>query len=194
MPRATAKPAAAPTLNTFIQSEIARLTKLQSINHPVLEEFAFFVIANYKKKEPKTDKVKPLTLPQLKDAIYKHFEVKGTTELKKSGTFKMATDGMGTLNLSGKDGWEKLYRKFVGILPHEANQEGYGCINGINIFDYWRPWQVFGIKDPKTADKKDIKDAYNALAKIYHPDAGKTGDAAIFDRITTMHKSINAEA
>ncbi len=44
------------------------------------------------------------------------------TELKKSGAFKMATDGMDTLNLRVKDEWEKLYRKFIGILPGEENQ------------------------------------------------------------------------
>jgi hypothetical protein len=182
-------------LNSYLQNEIARLAEIHGVNTSIFEEFAHFVIENHKKKEqtPRLEKVKPLTLSQIKEAIYRHFSVKNTTELKKSGAFKMATDGMGTLNLSVKDGWEKLYRKFVGILPGEENQQGYGCINGINIFNYFKPWQVFEL-DPQTATNQDIKSAYHRLSKIYHPDVAQTGDAAIFDCITIMYKSISAEA
>jgi hypothetical protein len=34
----------------------------------------------------------------------------------------MATDEENTLNLKMKDGWEKLYRKFIGILPEKINR------------------------------------------------------------------------
>lgn len=176
-------------LNQYLKDEIARLSASQGISSKLLEEFAVFVIENHKKKSPK---VKPLTLAQLKEAIYQHFSVSNTTELKKSGSFKMATDGMEALNLSGKEGWEKLYRKFIGILPGEENQQGYGCINGINIFDYFKPWQVFGLNSA-TATPEEIKKAYYELSKIYHPDQ-PTGDAQIFDRINIMYKSISAEA
>lgn len=182
-------------LNSYLQNEIARLAEIQGVSTSVFEEFAHFVIENYKKKEPtaKLLKVKPLTLAQIKAAIYQHFSVKNTTELKKSGAFKMATDGMDTLNLSVKDGWEKLYRKFVGILPGEENQQGFGCINGINVFNYFKPWQVFAL-DPQTATNQDIKNAYHRLSKIYHPDVPNTGDVAIFDSLSVMYKSISAEA
>ncbi|MEN9252543.1 MAG: DnaJ domain-containing protein [Thermostichales cyanobacterium BF4_bins_65] len=176
-------------LNSYLRNEIHRLAQLYHLESNVLENFAYFVIENYKKKEPK---VKPLTITELKKAIYKHFSVTSTAELRKSGAFKMATDGMEPINLSTKDGWEKLYRKFIGILPGEENQQGYGCINGINIFNYFRPWEVFGL-DPKVATPQDIKDAYRRLSKIYHPDVQGTGDAAIFDRLTIMYKSISAE-
>lgn len=182
-------------INSFVKNEIARLAEIHGVNTLVFEEFAHFVIDNYKKKEPiiKPVKVKSLTLAQIKTEIYKHFSVKNTTELKKSGAFKMATDGMDNLNLSAKDGWEKLYRKFIGILPGEENQQGYGCINGINIFNYFKPWQVFDL-NPQTATLGDIKNAYRRLSKIYHPDVPQTGDAAIFDCLTIMYKSISAEA
>lgn len=170
-----------------VKNEIARLTELHDIDPSVLEAFALFVL-----NPP--PQLQPLSLAELKDAIYKYFSVNNTADLRKSGSFKMATNGMDKPNLGVKDGWEKLYRKFVDILPNETNQEGYGCINGVNIFNYFRPWEVFGIKDPKAAEKKDIKEAYNALAKIYHPDAGATSDVAIFDRLTIMYKSITAEA
>ena len=183
------------TLNSYLQNEIARLAKTHGVNTLVFEEFAHFVIENHKKKDPiiKSLKVKPLPLAQIKAAIYQHFSVKNTTELKKSGAFKMATDGMDTLNLAVKDGWEKLYRKFIGILPGEENQQGYGCINGINIFNYFKPWQVFAL-DAQTATNQDIKNAYHRLSKIYHPDVPETGDAAIFDCLNVIYKSISAEA
>jgi DnaJ domain len=187
------------TFNELIKNEIARLSETQEVSTKLLEEFASFVIEHHKKKDPKPKaikpketKVKPLTLAQLKGFVYRHFGVVNTAELKKSGSFKMATDGMADLNLSGKEGWEKLYRKFIGILPGEENQQGLGCINGINIFNYFRPWQVFGL-DSETATPEEIKKAYYELSKIYHPDMPE-GDAQIFDRINIMYKSISAEA
>ena len=190
------KPAqSAVQINSFIQHEIARTTQLSGIDRSVLEEFTLFVIDNHKKKDPvaKQIKVKPLPLTQIKSAIYQYFSVKNTTELKKSGSFSMATDGMSDLNLTVKDGWEKLYRNLIGILPDEENQQGDGCINGVNIFNYFKPWQVFDL-DAKVATPQDIKNAYYVLSKIYHPDVPSTGNAAIFDRLTTMYKSIGAEA
>lgn len=182
-------------LNSYLQNEIARLAETHEISASVLEDFAHFVIDNFKEKVSitKPSIIKSLTLAQIKAEIYQHFSVKNTTELKKSGAFKMATDGMETLNLSLKEGWEKLYRKFIGILPSEENQQGYGCINGINIFNYFKPWTVFNL-DSKNSTNKDIKEAYYKLSKIYHPDVTETGDAAIFNRLHIMYESISAEA
>jgi flagellar basal body-associated protein FliL len=182
-------------INSYIQDEITTLVKLHGVDRSVLEAFALFVVDNHKKKEKvvKPLKVKPLPLAQIKAAVYQYFSVKNTTELKKSGAFNMAIDGMDNLNLTVKSGWEQLYRKFAGILPEEENQQGYGCINGLNIFNYFKPWRIFGL-DAKVANTQDIKNAYYALSKIYHPDVTTTGDAAIFDRLTTMYKSISTKS
>jgi hypothetical protein len=139
----------------------------------------------------KLSKNKQLKIQDLKEAIYEHFGVKNTDDLKKSERFKMATDGMDKLNFAEKQTWEILYRKWIYILPDETNEEGYGCINGSNIFKYFRPWQVFNL-DSKTATQDDIKTAFRQLSKIYHPDNQETGDRKIFERLTQMSNSLIA--
>jgi len=139
----------------------------------------------------KPSKIQPLKIQDLKEAIYEHFGVKNTDELKKSERFKMATDGMDELNFAEKQTWEMLYRKWIDILPNETNEEGYGCINGINIFNYSRPWDVFNL-DYETATQDDIKTAFRQLSKIYHPDNQETGDRKIFERLTQMYNSLIA--
>jgi hypothetical protein len=133
--------------------------------------------------------MKQLTTNEIKERIYKYFEVKDTNSLKESGLFQLATSSMGKLNFSKKETWENLYRKFIDILPHEQWETGYGCINGINIFNYNRPWQVFDL-DPQKATIQDIKKAYYRLSKIYHPDNLETGDDKIFKRLTNYYKSL----
>ncbi|MDJ0658616.1 MAG: DnaJ domain-containing protein [Crocosphaera sp.] len=183
-------------LNQIILDEIARITEKNSVNGQILKDFAFFVIDNHHKKlSQKTKpskKIKPLTLSELKQAVYQYFEVKNTTELKKSDAFKMAISVWDKLNLSKRESWEKIYRKFIGILPEEEGETGKDCINGIHVFKYFRPYQVFGL-EPKEASTEDIKKAYYRLSKIYHPDNQETGDARIFDRLTIMYKSITTE-
>lgn len=180
-------------LNSLIQNEVSRLAEHYKVDSEALLEFARFVIVNHKKKDTATKKIKPLSMAELKKSVYSYFEVKNTTELKKSSSFKMATDGMESMNLGLKESWEVLYRKFVSILPGEDQEKGYGCINGIDIFKYFLPWRVFDL-DPKSASKEDIKNAYRALSKTYHPDTSGTGDTKVFDRINTMYQSIGAEA
>jgi hypothetical protein len=173
-----------------VQEEITRLSEKSqnTVTHDDLEKLVLLAIDN---DFSKSKSEKSLKLAEIKEAIYKRFDVKDTEELKKSEQFKMATDGMGKLNLGKKETWEMLYRKWIDILPDEQNQEGYGCINGINIFDYFRPWQVFNL-DSKTATKDDIKKSFYQLSKIYHPDNQKTGDRRIFERLDKMYKSIIA--
>ncbi|MDJ0729490.1 MAG: DnaJ domain-containing protein [Crocosphaera sp.] len=185
-------------LNQIILDEIARITENNSVNGKVLEDFAFFVIDNHNKKLPNpgknelSKKTKSLTLSQLKQAVYEYFEVKNTTELKKSDAFKMAISVWDKLNLSKRESWEIIYRQFIGILPEEEGETGKDCINGIHLFKYFRPYQVFGL-EPKEANTQDIKKAYHRLSKIYHPDNQETGDARIFDRLNIMYKSITTE-
>lgn len=182
-------------LNKLLQNEIALLAKTHGISADVLEKFADFTISNYKKKPTKPKPPKPpkppkaLTRSQLTKEVYEHFAVGSTPELKKSNAFQLATSSMGKLDLSKNAGWEMLYRKFIDVLPNEVNEEGHGCINGINIFKYDMPWRIFGL-DPKTSTTEDIKSAYHQLSKIYHPDNSSTGDAEIFDRLTIFYKSL----
>ncbi|MEB3121455.1 MAG: DnaJ domain-containing protein [Snowella sp.] len=154
-----------------------------------LEKLVNLTIKEVNKQKNLSTPQKSLTLQQLKEAIYKYFEVENTDQLKKSDRFKMATNGMEKLNFSKKETWEMFYRKWIDILPEEQNQEGYGCINGIDIFKYSRPWQIFAL-DRKTATEEDLKKAYHRLSKIYHPDNQETGDREIFERLDKMYKSL----
>ena len=154
-----------------------------------LEKLVNLTIKEVNRQKNLSTLQKSLALRQLKEAIYKYFEVKNTDQLKKSDRFKMATNGMEKLDFSKKETWEMFYRKWMDILPEEQNQEGYGCINGIDIFKYSRPWQIFGL-DGKTATEEDLKKAYYRLSKIYHPDNQETGDREIFERLDKMYKSL----
>jgi hypothetical protein len=194
------------SLNSLILDEISHLCEKYSIESRTLEDFADFVIKNHRKKSPKSSptksktqpitpksqKVKPLTLVQLKQAVYAYFEVSNTTDLKKSSMFQMATRAFDNINLSQRESWEFIYRKYIDILPEEDGEQGKDCINGINIFKYFRPYRVFDL-NPKIATKEDIKNAYYRLSKIYHPDNKETGSSHIFDRLTVMYKSITTE-
>ena len=180
-------------LSPEIKEEIIRLyQKCQnsSITCDDIERLVMFAIENYQ-SPLNINSNEPLKVNEIKQAIYKRFKVKNTDELKKSGQFKMATDGMDKLNFNKKETWEMLYRKWIDILPDETNEEGYGCINGIDIFKYSRPWQVFNL-NPKKATQDEIKTAFYQLSKIYHPDNQDTGDRKIFERLTQMYKSLIA--
>ncbi len=176
---------ASSVLSREVQDEIARIAKNGQVDVPCLERLAYLVLETSKKG----DREKALGIGELKQGVYRRFNVENTDELKNSGRFKMATDGMGKFDFRLKSTWEMLYRRFVGVLPNERHQQGYGCINGVNVFDYFKPWQVFGL-DPKASTKEDIKAAYRRLSKIYHPDNPNTGDREIFERIGLMYRSI----
>ena len=132
----------------------------------------------------------PLSMPDLKKAVYDHFGVKNGNELKKSNGFGMATDGM-DFKASDRASWEKVHRKFIGVLPEEKNAKGVTVVNGVDVVKYFKPWQTFGL-DGATATNQDIKDAYRKLSKVYHPDNKQTGNAQVFEKLTIAYKSITA--
>lgn len=172
-----------------VRHEIARMAQNGQVDVSSLEKFAYLVLRSVYQEDTPDDS---LSIDELKSAIYCRFRVLNTKELKQSGAFKMATEGLNIGDFRLKSTWEMLYRRFIDILPHERDQQGYGCINGVNIFDYFKPWQVFDL-DPTTATKQDIKNAYYRLSKIYHPDNSETGDRIIFERIDLMYKSLIIE-
>jgi hypothetical protein len=174
-----------------VQEEIARLSQLAENKAITSDDLEKLVLLAIKEQKSKLISTKSLKINELKEAIYNRFNVKNTNELKKSQQFKMATDGMGKLDLSKKETWEILYRKWIDILPDEVNQKGYGCINGIDIFKYYKPWQVFNL-DAKIASRGDIKNSFRQLSKIYHPDNSVTGDRKIFERLNIMYEGLLA--
>lgn len=184
------------TLNSFVLAEICRILELQEISQETLEDFARYVILNHKKKEPKPARVKGLKAAEITTAVLDYFgagDKRTASALRKCPRFLMETEGMDIPSLTSTEGWKMLYREFIGYLPGEEFQTGYGCINGVNVFQYFRPWRVFGL-DPALATQQDKKDAYYELSKAYHPDNKETGDAKIFELIKNMYASISAEA
>ena len=129
-----------------------------------------------------------MKIHELKLPVYTYFSVNNTAELKNSELYKGLTEHMGKLPLNRRDSWESLYRKFVGVLPDEIDEEGKYCINGIHIFKYFRPWQVFNLNS-STATQSDIRAAYHTLAQKYHPDSSE-GDTEVFNRINQMYRSL----
>lgn len=86
-PAATGAPAAPAKLNSFVLTEIQRILGLPEIHEEELAEFARFVIANHKKKEPKPVKPKALKPAEIKAAVFDYFGVgeKRTGHVPSSG-------------------------------------------------------------------------------------------------------------
>ena len=121
----------------------------------------------------------------LEKSLHVYFDVKNNKELKASGRYKMATNGM---DKNDPEVTQKLYRKLVGVIPGEENLVGKGIVND----KYFKPWTTFGL-DGQTATPADIKKAYGDLAKKFHPDNKQTGDAAKFQRLNQMYLSIKPD-
>jgi len=128
-----------------------------------------------------------LNRSQLQAAIYEYFKVSTGTELRKSSHFKSMVKPLGSLNLSKIEDLETIYREFIGLLPHETQETGYGCINGLDIFKYADVWTIFGL-DSNTATKDSVQGAYRSLSKQYHPDM-PDGDRQIFERLTQLYQA-----
>lgn len=170
--------------NKEILDKALAFSKKYGIDLAILEEFLGLVQAGEEK---------PLSTVKIKAKVLAYFQVPDTSALKVSTAYKMAAEKVSGLDLRKKDSWKILYRLFVGVLPEEENCSGYGCINGLDIFKYFRPWQTFGL-DPQVASPEDIKRRYRLLSKQYHPDIPETGDSKIFARITVFYKSLIAES
>jgi hypothetical protein len=131
-----------------------------------------------------------MTIVQIKAAVASGWGKSSYKDLAKDPDWKIYHKGKG-LNGQLRSTWEYYYREWVG-LPGDERQlpDGYGVINGIDIFKNFRPWEVFGV-DRKTGTKEDIQSAFKSLAMKYHPDTGKDGgDRKILERLTEMRDSL----
>ncbi len=137
---------------------------------------------------PKPQKIKPLSMAKAKNAVLEKFGCKSVTELRKNKTFQMAFSGE-QINLKTTEDWRSQYRKWIGVPADERNKTGPHCINGIDVFENFRPWHVFDLSSD-TASADDIKTSFRQLARVHHPDTG--GDALVFERIQKMRDSLLA--
>lgn len=71
--------------------------------------------------------------------------------------------------------FDQLFGGFIAMPDDAVLMLGSGT-------DDW--WQVLGVEP--TADKRAIQNAYRALAKVHHPDAG--GDAEMFKRLRAAYE------
>ncbi|MBD2200162.1 MULTISPECIES: DnaJ domain-containing protein [Calothrix] len=177
------------------QAAMSHIKSMSTTSSHVVDEVLSIVlytgekkVENKKVEVKKTDKKEDIS--KIKREIYKLFKVKSTKQLRENKRFKMAVDGL-DINLRDNESWKVIYRRYIGIVPGEENAEGYGVINGVDIFKYSYMWQVLGL-DGNTAKVEDIKREYRKLCKIYHPDVPGTGDARIFDRLTIFYESLIA--
>ena len=138
--------------------------------------------------KPNSPKVKPLSMAKAKAAVLEKFGCKNITELRKNKTFQMAFSSE-QINLKTTEDWRSQYRKWIGVPADERNKTGPHCVNGIDVFENFRPWHVFDLSSD-TASAEDIKTSFRQLAKVHHPDVG--GDALVFERIQKMRDSLLA--
>lgn len=169
-----------PNINQ-IKQKIADLSQAHGYDPGVLLGFAEYINGG---------KFKPaeLKIQELKQAVVKAFGCKNYEALKKNNNFNFYIKSEG-LKLNLKSSWKKIYREWVAIPDSEKNDIGHGCINGIDIFKNFRPWEVFGL-NPQTATPEDIKKAFRQLAMEYHPDKG--GNRQILERLKHMRDSLLA--
>ncbi|BAW97615.1 heat shock protein DnaJ-like protein [[Synechococcus] sp. NIES-970] len=177
---ATSKSKKRPNIN-YVKEKIAHIAAKYKYDPEILLEFAEYV--NGGKFTPVE-----LSMQQLKNAVVKSFGCKNYQELKKNGNFKLYVKDE-NLKLNLKTSWKKIYREWVDIPESEKNDIGYGCINGIDIFKNFRPWEVFEL-NPREASVEDIKTAFRKLALTHHPDHG--GDQKVFAQLQHMRDSLLA--
>jgi hypothetical protein len=136
---------------------------------------------------------KPMTVSEMRSAVFKVFDVKSTAALFANKNYQHSMAGDERVTLKGKNAteeWRRLYRRFVAVPRDERGlKEGGSVINGIDIMKNFRPWVVFGL-DPKKASKADVDKAFRKLALKHHPDAG--GDRMVFEKLVTMKNSVKA--
>ncbi len=169
-----------PNFNA-VRSKIRQIASAHQYDEQILLELAEYVNGGpFKQAE--------LSMAELKDAVVKAFRCKSYEELKKNENFKLYIADA-KLKLNTKDTWQKLYREWVALPESEQNAIGSNCINGIDIFRNFRPWEVFGL-NPENATADDIKASFRKLSLQHHPDQG--GDAKVFDRLKHMRDSLLA--
>jgi len=136
---------------------------------------------------------KPMTIREMRSAVFKSFNVKSTAALMANKNFQQSVVGDNPRALKGKNAeeeWRQLYRRFVAVPRDERGlKDGGSVINGVDILKNFRPWVAFGL-DPKKATKADVDKAFRKLAMKHHPDAG--GDRKVFEKLVSMKNSVKA--
>ena len=131
-----------------------------------------------------------MTINQIKQKIAISWGAKSYNELKKDkGWIRYHKSTQ--LNGSLRKTWEIYYREWVNLPQDENNLPcSQNVINGIDIFQNFRPWEVFNL-DRKTASAEDVKSAFRHLSKRYHPDTAKhQANPDVLNKLIEMRDSL----
>ena len=139
---------------------------------------------------PRPKRLDEMSIAEIKLAVANSWKKETYALLSKDSewkTYHLMTEMNGRLRTT----WENYYREWVAFPENERNlKEGYGVINGVDVFKNFRPWEVFNI-DKKSATKEQVRLAFSKLSFKYHPDTGKDhADELIFQKLLEMRDSL----
>jgi hypothetical protein len=144
--------------------------------------------AKYFTNEPDPG-TRKMTTRELQKGVKEAFGEKTLAGLRENPQYKLATFQR-NIDLTDNASIREVYREWVDIPRDERNPKpGPATINGINIMRNFQPWQVFGIDDPASSTRAELKSAYRKTIMGRHPDQG--GDRVIFDRLRNMYESLD---
>ena len=113
-----------------------------------------------------------MSINQIKEKVAMGWGKHSYKELKNDKDWKNYHKSSG-LNGSLRKTWETYYREWVNLPRDEQNlPAGENVVNGIDIFQNFRPWEVFNL-DRQTATTEDVRSAFRRLSMRFHPDTAK---------------------
>ena len=134
--------------------------------------------------------VSEMSLVQMKEKIAIAWGQSSYAELQKDKEWRhyhKSTKMNGRL----RETWLVHYREWVKLPDDELNlSDANNVVNGINIFQNFRPWEVFAL-DKKTASVDDVKKAFRMLSIKYHPDTSSNGgNIEVLNKLMDMRDSL----
>lgn len=131
-----------------------------------------------------------MSLAQIKEKIAMAWGQSSYAELQKDKEWRLYHKST-KMNGRLRETWLVYYREWVKLPDDELNlSDGNNVVNGINIFQNFRPWEVFAL-DKKTASADDVKKAFRMLSIKFHPDTSSNGgNIEVLNKLIDMRDSL----